>query len=76
MQGGRQWVNLENAYQLVHELENSETNAVFDFLISNFAEDRTTQDFLRSQLKDRIGKLAFNFPVRPGAVRLQIKAKG
>jgi rubrerythrin len=67
--------DLEDAYQLAHELENSETNAVFGFLISNFAEDKKTQAFLRSQLQDHVGKLAFNFPVQPGVVRVQIKAK-
>lgn len=68
--------NLDDAYQLAHELENSETNAVFDFLINNFAEDKKAQAFLRSQLRDHIGKLAFNFPVQPDGVRIQIKAKG
>ena len=69
--------NLEDAYQLVHEMENSETNAVFDFLISNFAEDKKTQAFLRSQLQDHIGKLAIDFPsqFRLDEVRKQIKAK-
>jgi hypothetical protein len=68
--------NLEDAYQMVHELENSETNAVFDFLITNFAEDKKTQAFLRSQLRDHIGKLATDFPVqfRLAPVRRGIKA--
>lgn len=70
--------NLEDAYQLVNDLENSETNAVFDFLITNFAEDKKTQAFLRSQLKDHIGKLAIDFPVqfKLASVRKQIEAKG
>jgi rubrerythrin len=67
--------NLEDAYQLVHELENSETNAVFDFLITNFSEDAKTQTFLRSQLKDHIGKLTTDFPVPLDALRRQIRAK-
>jgi rubrerythrin len=69
--------NLEDAYQLVNELENSETNAVFDFLITNFAEDKKTQAFLRSQLKDHIGKLAIDFPVqfKLASVRREIKVK-
>ena len=68
--------NLEDAYQLVNDLENSETNAVFDFLIANFAEDKKTQAFLRSQLKDHIGKLAIDFPIqfRLASVRREIKA--
>jgi rubrerythrin len=69
--------NLEDAYQLVNDLENSETNAVFDFLITNFAEDKKTQAFLRSQLKDHIGKLAIDFPVqfKLASVRREIKVK-
>ena len=69
--------NLEDAYQLVNDLENSETNAVFDFLIANFAEDKKTQAFLRSQLKDHIGKLAIDFPsqFRLDIVRRQITAQ-
>jgi rubrerythrin len=67
--------NLEDAYQLVHELENSETNAVFDFLITNFSEDKKTQTFLRSQLQDHIGKLTTGFPVPLDALRRQIRAK-
>jgi rubrerythrin len=67
--------NLEDAYQLVHDLENSETNAVFDFLITNFSEDKKTQTFLRSQLQDHIGKLTSEFPVPLDAVRRQIRAK-
>lgn len=69
--------NLEDAYQLAHELENSEINTVFEFLISNFAEDKKTQAFLRSQLRDHIGKLAIDFPVqfRLASVRKQIKVK-
>lgn len=70
--------DLDDAYQLAHELENSETNAVFGFLIDNFAEDKKAQVFLRSQLQDHIGKLAINFPIqfRQASVRKQIKAKG
>jgi rubrerythrin len=69
--------NLEDAYQLVNDLENSETNAVFDFLISNFAEDKKNQAFLRSQLQDHIGKLIIDFPsqFRLDVVRRQILAQ-
>jgi rubrerythrin len=68
--------DLEDAYQSVNDLENSETNAVFDFLITNFAEDAKTQAFLRSQLRDHIGKLAIDFPIqfRLASVRREIKA--
>lgn len=57
-------LNLEDAYQLATELESSETNAVFEFMLSNFsAEDlEKNQEFLRSQLKDHIAKLTTDFP--------------
>jgi rubrerythrin len=69
--------NLEDAYQLAHELESSETNAVFGFLIGNFAGDKKTRAFLRSQLQDHIGKLIIDFPsqFRLDVVRRQILAK-
>jgi len=56
--------NLEDAYQLVNELENSETNAIFEFLIANFSSDEETQSFLRSQLRDHITKLTTEFPTQ------------
>ena len=55
---------MEDAYELAHELENSETNAIFEFLIIHFSTDETTQDFLRSHLKDHIGKLMLWFPAQ------------
>ena len=54
--------DLEDAYQLVNELENSETNAICEFLITNFSSNEETQSFLRSQLKDHIAKLTIGFP--------------
>ena len=56
--------NLEDAYQLVNELENSETNAIFEFLITNFGTDKKTQNFLRSQLRDHIARLMIDFPTQ------------
>ncbi len=56
--------NLEDAYELAHELENSETNAIFEFLIVHFSTDEATQDFLRSHLKDHIGKLMLWSPAQ------------
>jgi rubrerythrin len=69
--------NLEDAYQLVNELENSETNAIFEFLIANFAEDEKTQAFLRSQLRDHVGKLMIDFPVqfKQAKARQRIKVR-
>ena len=58
--------NLEEAYQLVNELENSETNMVFEFLIDNFSADERSQVFLRSQLREHLARLAVEFPMKFG----------
>ncbi|RPJ52097.1 MAG: hypothetical protein EHM21_01060 [Chloroflexi bacterium] len=62
---------LQNAYEIANELEHSETNAVFEFLISYFAEDEQTQTFLRAQLSDHIGRLMIDFPKRLGTGTLR-----
>ena len=56
--------NLEDAYQLANELENSEINVVFEFIITNFSADESAGSFLRSQLKDHIARLMTEFPAR------------
>ncbi len=68
--------DLEDAYELVNELENAETNAVFEFMLANFSKDEDAKTFLRSQLKDHIGKLMIEFPSQfaSAAIRRQIKA--
>jgi rubrerythrin len=55
---------LEDAYQLASELENSETNAIFEFMIVNFSTDELAQahKFLRTQLSTHIARLENNFP--------------
>jgi hypothetical protein len=61
---------LEDAYELVNDLENSETNAVFEFLISSFPTDPDVLSFLRTQLTDHVDRLVTAFPERfrdPGA---------
>ncbi|MBN1874826.1 MAG: hypothetical protein JXA33_11400 [Anaerolineae bacterium] len=67
--------NLEDAYQMVNDLENSETNAVFEFLIEHFATDERTQTFLRTQLRDHVGHLLIDFPTqfRTAMLRHEIK---
>ncbi|HID63670.1 MAG TPA: hypothetical protein EYP49_13175 [Anaerolineae bacterium] len=55
--------NLEDAYQLVNDLENSETYAILEFLITNFSQEET-RSFLRSQLNDHIAKLTTGFPTQ------------
>jgi rubrerythrin len=69
--------DLEDAYQLAHELEDAETNAIFEFLITHFADDRKTAGFLRAQLKDHVGKLMIDFPIQfpHGEGRRVIKAR-
>src|SRR5512133_2556385 len=54
--------DLQAAYDRANELEHSETNAVFDFLISYFADDAQTRDFLRAQLSEHVGRLVMKFP--------------
>lgn len=68
--------NLEDAYQLVNELENSETYAIFEFLITNFISDKKAYSFLRSQLDDHLAKLATEFPTqfKGAAMRREIEA--
>ncbi len=63
--------DLQDAYELANELEHSETNAVFEFLINYFAEDAQTQAFLRAQLNDHIGRLTKNFPEHLGSAALR-----
>jgi rubrerythrin len=58
--------SLEEAYQLVSDIENSETNAIFEFLVDHFAQDPKTQVFLHVQLQEHIGNLLINFPTAFG----------
>jgi len=55
---------LEDAFQLATELENSETNIVFEFMIVNFSTDELAKShqFLRTQLNAHITRLVNDFP--------------
>lgn len=53
---------LQDAFEIANELEHSEMNAVFEFLISYFTEDSETQTFLRAQLSEHVGRLMIEFP--------------
>ena len=53
---------LEHAYQQAVEFENSETNTVFDFLITHYHREPETAAFLRAQLSDHIALLDAAFP--------------
>jgi len=69
--------NLEDAYQMVHEWESTETNAAFEFLINTFAHSPQVQAFLRAQLHDHIAKIVEEFPALYGDTgsRLAVKAQ-
>jgi hypothetical protein len=55
---------LEDACNLAIELENSETNTIFEFMIMSFSADELakSQKFLRTQLSIHIAKLEKEFP--------------
>jgi len=54
--------DLEDAYQLVNEIESGETNAVFRFLLDNFEPDPQMRDFLRAQLNLHVARLENELP--------------
>lgn len=56
--------NLEDAYQLVNNIESGETNAIFQFLLNNFETDPQMRDFLRMQLNKHIAKLSIDLPAQ------------
>ena len=68
--------DLEEAYELVNEIENGETNAIFRFLIDNFEADEKMRQFLRSQLNDHVARLTIDLPpqYRGAPSRRKIKA--
>ena len=53
---------LDDAYQLAHELENSEMNTVFGFIMTTFARDAQTAQFVRKQLSEHVARLLNHFP--------------
>ncbi len=53
---------LEDAYQLAHELESSEVNTIFEFLLTTFASDAQATQFARTQLSDHAARLSQEFP--------------
>lgn len=55
---------LEDAYELATELENSETNAIFEFVILSFSTEELAKahSFLRTQLSAHIARLENDFP--------------
>jgi hypothetical protein len=55
--------NLQDAYQLVNDVESSETNAIFRFLLDNFEKDEQLRNFLQAQLDEHISRLSLDLPV-------------
>jgi rubrerythrin len=55
--------NLEDAHQLVSEVESGETNAIFEFLLM-FEKDEQLREFLRAQLNKHITRLTDGIPAR------------
>lgn len=62
---------LQDAYNIANELEHSETNTVFEFLIGHFAEDLQAHTFLREQLNQHVGRLMIDFPRQMGTGTLR-----
>ena len=69
--------NMEDAFQLASELENSEVNAIFDFLITNYSHDPESVAFARAQLTGHIEHLQNDLPprFRTAAIRKTIRAR-
>lgn len=66
--------NLQDAYELAHDLEHSETNLVFEFLIANYAGPKGLA-FLRTQLSQHVDRLTNEFPARFGSPSLRKTVK-
>lgn len=68
--------NLDDAYEQANKLEHSEINTVFEFLITFFVANEQTNTFLRSQLRDHVARLMFEFPTqfRSAAQRREVQA--
>lgn len=52
------------AFLAANDLENSEINVVFEFIIVNFSSGDEGRSFLRSQLREHIARLMAEFPAR------------
>jgi len=53
-----------DAFELVIDLENGETNAIFRFLLDNFEMDKHIHGYLSAQLEQHISRLSTNLPVQ------------
>jgi len=68
---------LEEAYHAAIEIENAETNTIFDFLITDYALTSRSGEFLRTQLHSHMDELTKSFPAPfQSSIRRQgVKAK-
>lgn len=57
-------LTLRDAHQLAVEIENSETNSIFEFFVLHLSPDHSTShiEFLREQLNDHLQRLESDFP--------------
>jgi rubrerythrin len=68
--------NLHDAYETAHDLESSETNTIFRFFISEFAQDVRVIAVLMEDLDGHVERLATEFPAHyaTGAERVDVQA--
>ncbi len=50
-------VTLEDAYQVAHSLENSELNAVFEFVLTEYFPKPLKRDFVHNMLREHVDRL-------------------
>jgi rubrerythrin len=69
--------NLEEAYQTAIEMENSETNTIFEMLITDYTITNRSRDFLRAQLHTHADKVTREFPsaFQSRMNRMEVKAR-
>ncbi len=61
---------LEDAFQTAHDIEYSEVNTVFEFILTEFVDPDAQRGFVVSQLKEHVAKLdALDEIEWPGSVR-------
>lgn len=48
---------LTGAYQIAHELEHSEVNTVFEFMMTEFVDQEDQRAFVAAQLREHLAKL-------------------
>jgi ferritin len=56
---------LDDAYELAHEIESGETNAILAFMIDHYERGAEAQAFMRAQLGEHMTRISRdNFPLR------------